>query len=78
MMTITERNLVFAHVPSMRPIGDLEANGEVERLDRDPSRYIDGEFWDRGETSGRCYDRDSYWEPETRGFSGVGHPLVVC
>ena len=44
MMTITERNLVFAHVPSMRPIGDLEANGEVERLDRDPSRYIDGEF----------------------------------
>ena len=47
MMAITQRTLVFAHVPSMRPIGGLEANGEVERFDCDPSRYIDRAFWDR-------------------------------
>ena len=41
MMAITQWNLVFAHVLSMRPIGDLEANGEVERLHCDPSRYIE-------------------------------------
>jgi len=43
-MTIRQRNLIFAHVPSMRPIGDFEANGEVERLDCDPPGYIDGEI----------------------------------
>jgi hypothetical protein len=39
-MAITQRNLVFAHVPSMRPIEDLVANGEVERPKCDPLRYI--------------------------------------
>jgi hypothetical protein len=31
----------------MRPIGGVEANGEVEQLDCDPPGYIDGEK-DRG------------------------------
>ena len=35
----------------MRPIGDLEANGEVERLDCDPSRYIDGSLGHDGVTT---------------------------
>ncbi len=41
MVAITQRNLVFAHVLSMRPIEDFEANGEVERLYSDPSRYLE-------------------------------------
>ena len=51
MMAITQWNLVFAHVPSMRPIADIGANGEVERLNCDPLRYIDEEFWDRTEVT---------------------------
>jgi hypothetical protein len=31
MMAITQRNLVFAHIPSMRPIEGFVANGEVAR-----------------------------------------------
>jgi hypothetical protein len=46
MMATTQRNLVFAHVPSMRPIGDLEANGEVETTRLRPFEVHRWGVWD--------------------------------
>ena len=47
MMAITQRNLVFAHVLSMRSIGSFEATLDPEEADLSPKlvRYLVAAAW---------------------------------